>query len=232
MDAYVDPARLDHILAQALAPPLEEADRAAVLRLAREILEFGPDVLPADLFAGRSGRPIASLAVQDAEGVARMRPILDLPTDSRVLQLSDGRGFAALLLAACRPQITVHVLEEDDGRAWFWQRLCRVFELRNLRLHNLDAAEWSAAHRGQIDLLLLRASTAHAAIARGLGWLAPNGVMAAWVADGDPASVRRPLEGPGGGRATVEEFQGFSSRAAQPGALLRIVGERTHGAAP
>lgn len=220
MNAYVDPLRLDHRLSGPLAGDLGESERVTVLRLAREIAEYGVEVLPQDLFSGRSGRSIAALAVEDTEGVVQLDRMLEPGTDPTILQLSEGRGFPGLLLAARRPELSVHVLELEDGRAWLWQRLCRVFSVRNLRVHTLDADEWTLAHRGRVDLLLLKGRTPLEAIECAGDWLAPDGRVVAWLPNDDLSSTRRPLFDPSGRRMVVERVEPFASEAAQPRALL------------
>lgn len=221
MNAYVDPLRLDHRLASPLAEGLGEEGRETVLRLAREVAEYGVEVLPQELFSGRSGRNIAALAVEDTEAVARLDRELQPGARPTILQLSEGLGFPGVILAARRPDLTVHVLELDDGRAWLWQRLCRVFSVRNLRIHTLDADEWSLAQRGRVDLLLLKGRTPLEAIECAVDWLAPGGRVAAWLANDDLSSIRRPLFDPSGRRMVVEGAEPFASEAAHPRALFQ-----------
>lgn len=186
----VTPDRVVQLVREGLAPAL--ADDPATLdlatTLAREMVIYGERGLPRAMFAKPSGREVAAALCEDFEGAAAASPLLP----GRTLELTHGWGMVSFVLALQHPEQSFETVEEHRDRRWFLRRLCLLFGVRNLVVHETSPSDFASGHRAAYDLVFVKSLGPTEALDLAAPLLTEHGRVMSFQARDRSAEVRRP----------------------------------------
>ena len=233
-----------------LAPVIENDERLRALAhdMGEEILEYGVTVLPRELFQGRSGADIAAMIAEDLETALWMEPLLrprevEVPPEPvpdgeeapetppeptiekippRIVELGNGWGINALLLAILHPDQPFHLVEPDRKRLWWWRRVTNLYGLRNLHVHAQSHEDFARHNANTCDVVVVKRLAPNDALDLGVPMLRENGRVLSFQRSDRADEVRRPRMNAEGLPVRLETAQAFESPIAQKRWLLCV----------
>lgn len=186
----VSPDRVVQLVREGLAPALA-ADPVTLERaasLAREMVIYGERGLPRAMFAKPSGREVAAALCEDFEGAAIAAPLFP----ARTLELSHGWGMVTFVLALQHPEHTFETVEEHRDRQWFLRRLCLLFGVRNLVVHDTSPSVFASENPAAYDLVFIKGLGPNEALDLAAPLLTERGRVMSFQTSDRSAEVRRP----------------------------------------
>jgi predicted O-methyltransferase YrrM len=164
-----------------------EAQIAATL--VQQMIDYGPDVLPRELYRDGREQEILAVACEDVEGAHRLAESME--PRHRVVELWTGWGFPGIVLAALAPDSVVEIVAAESRQLWLLRRVAAVLRVRNVRLQ-LSSFEDFARQRGaSFDQVLLKRLPPALALERAAPLLAAGGKLWSWQKT-DPGHGARP----------------------------------------
>lgn len=214
----VSPDRVVELVREGLAPSIagDPATLDFALRLAREIVVYGERGLPRALFAKPSGRAVAAMVCEDFEGAA----VAATKLPGRCVEFARGWGLVSFVLAVQHPEQSFETVESDRERQWFLRRLCALFGVRNLVVHDADEAAFVEGATTSYDVVVVKSRGPVEALVLVAPLLSARGQMLSFQTSDRSAELRRPHGDPRTHTLRLERTVALASAPARGRVLL------------
>lgn len=149
---------------------LSEAQKAQLQRYEALVLKWQKHI---NLIAPSTAPHIRKRHIEDSLGF--VAALQNAPINT-LADLGSGAGFPALVIAICRPDIQVQIIESDERKAIFMETVSRETMLHNVSVYN-NRIEAGLDVLAGVDIVTARA-------------LAPLGVLLKYMVDSGNAQLK------------------------------------------